>query len=195
MMNHCRLFVVLLMMASQSYSQSVSQSVSFYREDLDFRLSEYMFEVDGWYYFRNNTNKEISQIMIYPFPDTLKYGEILYVRVSGRNDTTSQPVKQSKFGATFMLHIAPYDTTSYRISYGQRNKCNEARYIITTTKSWGERFKKASYNLKIMPEISLETTSIKPDSVVQKSDCTYYYWYRENFMPDTDFLFNFKPKP
>jgi len=169
-----------------------SQKISFFREDLDFRLSKEIFEVDGLYFFRNNTQQKIRQMLFYPFPDIEKYGEIEYISVSRENDTTSMLATQSAHGALFKVLINPGEEVAYRIKYGQKIKSNTAKYIITTTQKWEKPFELANYSLQFPEEILLDSISIVPDSVMKNPEITRYFWHRKNFMPVCDFDFFFQ---
>ena len=164
-----------------------SQKISFFREDLDFKLSNEVFEVDGLYYFRNNTNQEIRQMLFYPFPDVEKYGEIKYISITIENDTTSMLATQSAHGALFKVLIKSNEEVAYRIKYGQKVKGNAAKYIITTTQKWEKPFELADYSLKFPAQIVIDSISIAPDSVEKTPDFCKYYWLRYNFMPVCDF--------
>lgn len=169
-----------------------TQKISFFREDLGFRLSRDVFEVDGLYYFRNNTSQEVRQMLFYPFPDVEKFGEITYISVNMENDTTPLVATQSKHGALFKLQIPPHGEVAYRIKYGQRNKGGTAKYIITTTQKWDKPFEVANYSLEFDNEIRFDSISIPPDSIVKTNESTRFYWSRQNFMPVCDFDFFFR---
>jgi hypothetical protein len=170
------------------------QRVSFFAEDLNFSLDKDIFKVDGLYYFRNLTDKEVKQMLFYPFPDVERYGEIAYIRVTPQNDTTSMLATQSEKGAMFKLLIPPKEEVAYRISYGQKPISDEATYIITTTQYWKKPFEFAKYSFSFPNNISLDSISIPPDSVTSSDGNTRYYWEREGFMPEVDFIFHFTEK-
>lgn len=174
--------------------QVFAQKISFYAEDLQFNLSKDNFEVDGLYYFRNLTHREIKQILFYPFPDVQKYGEISYIRAHRENDTTSLVATQSDKGSLLKLQIPPSGEVAYRIAYRQTLKNGSAKYIITTTRHWGKPFEFAKYRLTFPNTLKLDSVSILPDSVSTGKGKIYYHWERENFMPVTDFEFEFKTK-
>lgn len=184
--------LILFMSSHFLFAQAVAQKISFFREDLDFSLSQEIFEVNGLYFFRNNTSQEIRQILFYPFPDVAKFGEITYIRVNEENDTTPLVVTQSEHGALFKLQIPPNGEVAYRIQYGQKNNGNTAKYIITTTQKWENPFELANYTFVFPHSISLDSLSIPPDSVGTQNELTKYFWHRRNFMPVCDFDFFFR---
>lgn len=170
------------------------QRISFFAEDLNFSLKKGLFEVEGLYYFRNLTDIEVKQMLFYPFPDVEKYGEIAYIRVTPENDTTSMLATQSQMGSMFKLIIPPYGEIACRISYGQKLISNEAMYIITTTQHWDAPFEFAKYSFSFPQNILLDSVSIPPDSTASSADGTIYFWEREGFMPQVDFIFNYSEK-
>jgi len=170
------------------------QRISFFGEDLNFSLKKDIFEVDGLYYFRNLTDKEVKQMLFYPFPDVEKYGEIDYIRVRPQGDTTSMLATQSAKGAMFKLLIPPNEEVAYRISYGQKPVSGEATYIITTTQYWKTPFEFAKYSFSFPNNLSLNFVSIPPDSITSSAEKTRYDWEREDFMPEVDFIFHFTEK-
>jgi len=184
--------LILLISCLLLIIQAFSQKISFFREDLGFRLSAEVFEVNGLYYFRNSTNQEVRQMLFYPFPDVEKFGEITYISVNNENDTTSLVATQSKHGTLFKLQIPPNGEVAYRIKYGQKNKGSTAKYIITTTQKWDKPFEVANYSLEFASEIRLDSISIPPDSVAKTTESTRFYWSRQNFMPVCDFDFFFR---
>lgn len=172
--------------------QLFCQRISFFREDLDFKLSKELFEVDGLYFFRNNTHTEIRQMLFYPFPEIGKYGEIVYIKINPEGDTASMLATQSAHGAMFKVLIPPAGEVAYRIKYGQKIKTNMAKYIITTTQKWEKPFEIANYSLELAHGVQLDSISILPDSIVRLADKTCFHWKRENFMPVCDFDFYFR---
>lgn len=169
-----------------------AQQIQFFGEDLHFKYSGKLFEVEGLYYFRNLTGKEIRQVLFYPFPDTEKYGEISYITVYPENDTTSMLATQSEKGSLFKLMIPPEGEVAYRIAYGQKVEDGKARYIITTTQQWAQPFEFAKYDLTFPETLVIRSVSIPPDSIDRVNSNIIYRWEREDFMPEEDFEFNFR---
>ena len=169
------------------------QNISFYAEDLNFHLTNETFEVDGLYYFRNNSGNEIKQMLFYPFPDVEKYGEISFISIHKDGDTASMLATKSVKGSLFKLNIPANGEVAYCINYGQKIKSNKAKYIITTTQAWKEPFEFANYSLNFPENISIDSISIVPDSSTIQGGVNKYFWHRKEFMPDKDFIFWFKP--
>lgn len=168
-----------------------AQKMDFFKEDLSFSLSDSLFEVDGLYYFRNLTPAALNQLLFYPFPDTEKYGDIVYIKINMEGDTVSQLATQTKAGSLFKVSIPPSNEAVYRIRYGQRFKTNEATYIILTTRQWQKPFETADYSLEVSEDLRIDHFSIEPDTLLIIDDSILYRWHRDNFMPEVDFEFRF----
>lgn len=168
-----------------------AQKISFFREELDFKLTENTFEVDGLYFFRNPAGDTIHQALYYPFPDSEKYGEILNINVTKSGDTLPIAVRQSRNGAIFTITVPANGEAVYRIRYQQKTVGDEAKYIITTTQNWSKPFEAAAYTLTFPGNIRIDNISILPDSIGRSNEETVYFWRRKNFMPVTDFIFKF----
>lgn len=168
------------------------QKMDFFSETLTFRLQHDRLEVDGRYYFRNNADKELRQILFYPFPDVEKYGEISYISITREDDTASVLINQTLTGARFGVILAPGSEAAYHIVYRQELITNEAKYIIVTTQKWGKPFETAGYRLERPTDLELTAISIPPDTTFRTQDKFISLWSRQNFMPQEDFEFRFE---
>jgi hypothetical protein len=168
------------------------QKMDFFSETLTFRLQHDRLEVDGRYYFRNNTDKELRQMLFYPFPDVEKYGEISFISVTRADDTASVLINQTLTGARFGVKLAPREEAAYHIIYRQELITNEAKYIIVTTQKWGKPFETAGYRLEHPHNLDLTAISIPPDTTFRTPEKHIYLWTRQNFMPEEDFEFRFE---
>lgn len=163
------------------------QALAFYAEDLTFRLSPGLFEVEGDYYFRNATDKPVRQTLLYPFPGEAAYGTISCISIMQGNDSIS--FKKTLRGILFTVTAAARQEVTYRIGYCQQLIADSACYIITTTQRWKEPFEWANYQLRIPDSLNLEMTSIIPDSTSQAADSISLFWSRLHFMPRGIFCF------
>lgn len=168
-------------------SELIAQDITFFSEDLYFTLTSDNFEVNGHYFFRNSSDKKIQQLMFYPFPDADKYGEISSIDIKREGDTISKIATVSEKGSLYKLFIEPFGEVIYHIKYSQKLNSNQAKYILSTTQQWGKAFENANYTLKLPPFIHIDSLSIIPDSIVRSNNSTFYYWQRENYMPEDDF--------
>lgn len=168
------------------------QALSFFAEDLTFRLSPAFFEVVGDYYFRNTTDRPIRQTLLYPFPDEKIYGSVSYVSILQGDDTVQ--VKRVTDGVLFTVDAAARQEVLFKIRYGQQLIADSACYIITTTQHWKQPFEWARYQLFMPDSRTLQMVSIIPDSTGNVAGEKVFYWWRKDFMPERDFLFRYTEK-
>ena len=163
-----------------------SQNIDFFKEDLRFRLSENYFEVDGDYYFRNNSLNPLTLKLKYPFPQDSIFGKIDSVKCFNLSDLSSSIniIKQEYM--MFTISIPASESKVYRITYRQQLLNNRALYILTTTQQWNKPFEQASYEL-VVENLHVDSLTFIPDNVEVFKDSTKYYWKKKNFMPDRNF--------
>ena len=169
-----------------------TQSIQFYREDISFTINDGYFYVDGVYNFCNNSDSEIQKILFYPFPQDDSYGEVDSIFAVDVKNNVSVLSKYGETGAYFIISIEPYGVVSYRIGYRQKIETNKAEYILMTTKIWGLPFDNAHYSLTIPAKYDITSFSYEPDSVSTNEANKVYYWTKLNFMPDKNFIIEFK---
>jgi hypothetical protein len=169
-----------------------SQPIDFFKESLTFRLDHDTFELDGLYYFRNNTDVPLEQALFYPFPDVEEYGEISLITIARQDDDTNLIYSERTDGVIFKISLQPKEEAAFHIRYIQQLKSNRARYIIVSTQAWGKPFETASYRLEFPDYITITSASIEPDTHVRSKNLHAWTWERENFMPEVDFVFEFE---
>ena len=166
--------------------------LQFFREDLSFEIKEDHFYVNGLYNIRNTNDKELRQTLIYPFPQDPAYGKVDSLFVMNIIDTTiTTNMQYGDKGASFTIQIEPDSTVVYRIGYRQELKSEKAEYILTTTQTWGRPFEQVNYTLTFPRELQLDSLSYMPDSLREESNRYILFWYKENFMPDRNFIIYF----
>ena len=168
-----------------------AQDISFFKEDITFRIEKSCFFVNGIYSLRNNGISVRKIVLFYPFPTDSIYSspDSLFVY----NITTGQEITNcinKEKGIIFNLDVD--STTDLCISYRQQLKSNEAKYILTTTKQWGEAFETVTYKLIINNMLQIKTFSYAPDKYEEFGDTIIYYWVKKNFMPLKDMIFTFQ---
>ena len=169
-----------------------SQNIQFYREDLNFKLEENRFFVDGLYYFRNLTNNPIHRTLFYPLTLDSVYGgvdSVFAINIKDIIENTNLKIQNS--GASITISIEPDSTAVYLIGYRQEIKHNKAEYILTTTQSWGKPFEQVKYTLDFSKDLKLDSLSYMPDSLMEDSHYYKFFWYKEDFMPDRNLIIEF----
>ena len=183
--------IIFILLFSIKFLQA--QNLQFYQEDLDFKIEENYFYVDGLYYFKNTSSKEINRRLFYPFPQDNAYGKVDSIFVINIQDPLKETnLRNNLKGSSFIIHIEPDTIAIYRIGYRQELKESKAEYILTTTQAWGSPFEQVNYTLEFPKEFSLDSISYMPDSLREESDKYIFFWHKENFMPDKNFEINYK---
>ncbi len=183
--------IIFILLFSIKFVQA--QNLQFYQEDLNFKIEDNYFYVDGLYYFRNTSSKIINRRLFYPFPQDETYGEVDSIFVINLQDSLNETNLQNNIkGSSFTINIEPDTTVIYRICYRQKLKGTKAEYILTTTQTWGTPFEKTNYTLEFPKELSLDSISYIPDSLREEKKKYIFFWHKENFMPDKNFEISFK---
>lgn len=172
-------------------SFAFGQRADFFKEDLTFRLDNVYFDVDGYYWFTNHSDKPVISNIFYPFPHYAG-GEIDSIRLYSISAGQKPKYrKEGNNGISFILYIAPLDTVLFQIGYRQKLISDSAVYILKTTKGWGKPIDRAEYKLIVPDYLTIKNFSYKPDKTYKIENNTIYYWKKLNFMPNEDMIFYF----
>ena len=163
--------------------------VSFTEEYIEFRLRKNIFTVNGNYFFVNHTANIISKEINYPFPVSLTNIDSVHIfdNIQGK----FLDFKKSSKQVSFRITVPPFDTVRLNIYYRQKGIKDTVKYILTTTKNWGEPLKKAEYTFETEKARKIRSFSYPPDKT-SVSDKQKYFWSRRDFMPASDFIVVFR---
>jgi len=186
MMKKQSLIVFLLLMTALLWSAELQ----FFREDLRFTLTDSSLSVDGDYYFRNNSERDLERMLFYPFPQDSLYGE-----VSGCfavfQDSVDVLGKITTAGSFFKVIIPAGQERFVRVGYTHQLLANKAEYILLTTRNWGAPFEIVNYSLTFSKELEVIEFSLLPDDLREDEKNYYLSWRKEDFMPKTNFIVKF----
>lgn len=165
----------------------------FYREDLHFTLSDSIFSVDGLYFLRNDSEKELKQFLFYPFPQDSLYGlvDTVFCQNASRLDS-ARVVRWNQKGASLQITIPAQDTTVMRIYYNHKLKGGKAEYILETTAAWGKGFEQAYYYLTFPKYIKIKSLSYIPDELEETDTHYTLIWMKKDFLPLKNFVVEFE---
>jgi len=166
------------------------QNLQFYREDLNFEIKDQYFYVSGIYFFCNTSDKEIKQVLVYPFPkDSLAYGEVDSVSiVNPENNSLVNIIKKKPDEIYFPVVVKPYKTSKYKIFYRQKILNHRAEYILITTHAWHKPFEIVNYNLRFPIDVRIDSITYQPDSIINTKNYIMFKWQKKDFMPDKNLL-------
>jgi hypothetical protein len=174
------------------YACSYGQELVFKREDITFRLSKKYLSVEGYYWFTNNTSKDVHGVIYFPYGDDDKTGPVdsieIYKMPEGK---IIQYYTKDNPGFYFELNIPAKDSAICRIKYRQKVIADSAKYILLSTKTWKAPLEAAEYKLIIDKDIIIKRFSYIPDKEYTVNGEKIYYWKKNNFMPERDMIFCF----
>ena len=174
-------------------SLSLNAELRFYREDLHFTLSDSAFSVDGLYFLRNDSEKDLKQMLFYPFPQDSLYGlvDTIFCENVSRPDSANV-VRWNQKGASLQITIPAQDTTVMRIYYNQKLSGGKAEYILETTATWGKGFEQAYYDLTFPKSIKIKSLSYLPDDLIETETHYKLIWIKKDFLPLENFVVKFE---
>jgi len=168
----------------------VLSALSFEAEELDFYLESDLWEMDGLFHFANYDSLSTKELIYFPVPsDSLCLpAKIQTLAIQDSNGAEVTMLNQSKNGFTFLLSLPALSFCSLHINYTQALKSNYAKYIITTSNSWGRPLPYAKYTLH--PGIKVQISSLP--FPLQKQEERNYIWEFYDFTPDKEFEVTFQ---
>lgn len=175
------IIIAILLFHSFVYAQ---RKVTFVEEHIDFSLDSDYFSINGIFSFANESDKsEIQQIM-FPFASDSAF--IDSIRIVNLNTLTKVEFKKLKRAVVFELVLPANDTLDLNLFYRQKSATTN-RYIITSTKAWGEPLKRAVYSLAADKSLHIDSFTYKPDSTHCINNTRIFLWEMHCFMPDKEF--------
>ena len=172
-------------------SFAFGQRADFFQEDITFRLDGVYLNVEGYYWFSNHSDKIVNIDIFYPFPYHCgeQIDSIQIYNISYGQETKFK--KESKYGISFKMHLAAFDTVLFQIKYKQKLNADSAKYILKSTQSWGKPIKYTEYKLITPDSLFIKKFSYPPDKSYEFENVRIYYWKKENFLPIQDMVFYF----
>jgi hypothetical protein len=172
-------------------SLTYGQKADFFKEDITFRLDGFHMDVEGYYWFSNNSNNSIATDIFYPFPrsfgDTVDSIRIYNISAGQKH----RYILEGTNGISFYLFIAPHDTAIFQIGYRQKLISDSAVYLLKTTQGWGKPLTHAEYKLLVPESLVIKYFSYPPIKSYKIHGEKIYYWEMNDFMPTRDMIFCF----
>jgi hypothetical protein len=110
-------------------------------------------EVTGTYHFRVAGGAVPAQPMLYPYPEDPLLGAARTLRLEWRQaDGRWAPLAFEELpprGVRWRLPASDGETLTLRTVYQQAMRSTYARYIVTTTQTWGRPLRKASFEIRL----------------------------------------------
>ncbi len=160
-------------------------ALTFEAEELNFYLENDLWEMDGLFHFANYDSLSAKELIFFPVPSDsfCLPPKIKALSVQDDKEGAVTLLNQDKNGFTFLLSLPALSFCSLHLDYTQTLKSNYAKYIITTTNSWGRPLPYAKYTLH--PGINVQIRSLP--FPVQKQEGRNYIWEFYDFAPEKEF--------
>ncbi len=155
--------------------------MQFASEEVLLAVDEDEVSVEGKYYLRNREKASIRVRLFYPFPTNRDHAYPYHMEVEGHQ------FERMKKGIAFRLEFGPLELKELVVRYKQRISTNRTRYILTTTREWGEPIETARFVVSI-PKVFEVSTSYEPDSAVTRGDRIFCYIEERNLFPTQDLI-------
>ncbi len=183
-----------LLLGAAGWIPLKAQAVDFFKEDLNFFLTQDEFIVRGVYFFANNSGDPYKGKLWYPLPDSNVTDIKVYNEKFQKLACSLRNQGQGEWGAGIPLQIAPKDTTFIIVRYHQKVTDGRVRYIVTSTRRWKRPLKSAYFQLTLDRSVGSVGFSFRPQQKKKVNGGVFYSWQFTNFYPDEDFWIYFKDK-
>ncbi|MCL2313408.1 MAG: hypothetical protein FWC41_13210 [Firmicutes bacterium] len=178
------IFLLAIVLSVTISYLKAQKNILFFEEHIDFSLDSNYFCVNGIYSFQNKSDQEKNQQIMFPFAD--KSTGIDSIRIINLYSGRKIDFNRKGNFIYFAVYLPINDTVDVNIFYRQKTSENN-KYVLTSTKSWGEPLKTAIYTLSIERYIKIKSLSYLPDSIKEFDNRIVYIWEKHDFMPEYDF--------
>ncbi|MGQ9816664.1 MAG: hypothetical protein ACUVQ3_01750 [bacterium] len=155
-------------------------SIDFYAEKIFIELESMEVRVTGEYFFENFMQATKIVKFFYPFPvDSVhSYPSIILLDLSYEKDTN---------GIIFEMRMKPGKDNSFRITYQQKLRKRQFRYITTTTRNWKRPIKNAEFIIVANKSAKLKT-NYQINKMEFYRDKQYCRIIKKEFFPGEDLI-------
>jgi len=172
--------------------EPLGRGVDFLYEKIILEIEPPELTVTGLYRFQNRFPFEVTLPMLYPFPVD-EYQDFPHqISVKSITADGKQPLefawRRNDNAIRLNVSAGGKSSTEMRVTYSQRLKGKQARYILTTTKAWGRPLKSADYQLILSENLKINSISFPFDRAQNVAGKRYYFLHKENFMPDVELI-------
>ncbi|MFQ5870002.1 MAG: DUF4424 family protein [Candidatus Zixiibacteriota bacterium] len=173
-------------------AEPLDRGVDFVYEKIIIEIEPPELTVTGLYRFQNRFPFEVTLPMLYPLPVD-EYQDFPH-QISAKSISADgkQPLefawRRNNNAIRLNVSAEGKSSTEMRVTYSQRLKGKQARYILTTTKAWGKPLKSADHQLILSENLKISSISFPFDRAENIAGKRVYFSYKENFLPDTDLI-------
>lgn len=176
--------------AAASAEDEPMSPIRFYREYVTVEPSAHATRVSALYYFRNESDRAVSQGIRYPFPvdRTHLYPDVVRVWEVAGDELRPMGFVHRPPHALWKMDLEPLGEKLVRVDYVQEIREPRAIYIVTTTREWKRPIELAEFEFRVPAGLGDFSLSFAPDSRTTTGDTIVCYVRYEDFLPDEDLV-------
>jgi hypothetical protein len=163
------------------------------RIEVDIDPGARLVTVDGRYRYTNRSPAPAVLTLRAPFPVDRDHPPPLAVavRIGGEDGRpwTEIPLRLAHDEARFRLWFWPGESKWVHVEYVQPTRVANARYLLTTTRAWGEPIERAEFELRLPRGVELAASSLPLDRGESGARGPSYRFVQAGFWPDGDWVF------
>ncbi len=183
------LFLLYPCLSSAEDTATSVRDIRFFAERITMSIHGEHVRVEGRYFFRNEGEQVIKSPILYPFPvdSSMLFPDSIHVSIVRSGGTLEKlAYREMKKGVTFGMEFPPGQSTEVVVAYRQLVKRRTARYILTSTRSWGKPLEEAEFFIEVPHDCEITSLSYDDFEPWKGEDRNVYHMKKTNFMPDTD---------
>ncbi len=169
-------------------NDDIKHDFVFFKEYIYLDINGTNLNLTGDYYFRNNTESEMTNIVLYyPFPIEHQYEYPVEITCQMKNKPLD--IEYLYDGILFTIpSIRSLESVCVNIFYKQPLLYNRAIYILTTTETWERPLDYGYYQIDVVKSLGTVNISYDVELKEETADKNVYFFEELNFMPDKDIV-------
>lgn len=190
------LLALLLVLVALHFGLNSFSPLRFDQEKIEIWAFEGQAQVTGLYHYANRSLLPLSFSLGIPFPvdsDHIRPAAFFVSEVDSHGAFLREIKTHSYHGETvFRLWFRPYQAKWIRVEYIQGNTVPNVRYILLTTRKWGQPLGHGEYTLHLGEGLELTSSNypLNPDVLGRMNT---YFFARSDFFPSQDWKFCWRP--
>jgi len=166
--------------------------IHFIKEKIIIRIQNGELEVNGHYFFWNESGSSDATLLSYPFFGKFPHKINVHTNKDGKYSKVSYRKAYKKNSITFPIYLNPKTELEVKVRYIQKILENQAVYILTSTEKWRENLKEANFDILISKELKGVNISYETDSIEEHGNFVIYRISKKDFMPTKDLIISWE---
>jgi hypothetical protein len=186
----CFPLIVAICLAGVSFAAQDKSGFIFSGEDIKIEiLNSSSYRIKALYFFRKDLSSNNQLNVFYPIPSNSNLSFPLDFNCDAHGRSVQFSPDQKGKGFFITIGSGPMETCTLDVSYSQKSRNGEGRYILTSTAAWGRPLEWGEYHIEIPENIRLDSVSFKPDTIQIIGEKKIFTFRKTNFSPLKDICF------